>query len=67
MIVIRNTIAHEHGSVVVELEYGEALALAGALRESIAAVAEWEYHIRTGVEKDEAQQLLQEFRRLLKP
>ncbi|HYQ74879.1 hypothetical protein [Cellulomonas sp.] len=67
MMVITSSIAHERGSVVVELEYAEALAIAGALRESIAAVKEWEYHIRTGVEKGEAEQLLQEFRRLLKP
>jgi hypothetical protein len=66
MIVIEKNVADEQGHAVVRLDFGELLALSNALGEVLELIPEWEFHIRTGVERSEAALLHEQVRRLLR-
>ena len=67
MIVIEKDVADGQGHAVVELDFGELLALSTALGETLELIPEWECHMRTGVEKHDAALLHQQVRGLLRP
>jgi hypothetical protein len=67
MIVHSGSVADDQGSVVLSLDLAEVLTISNALNEAVEAISDWEFHVRTGVERAEAQRLHGEIRRLLHP
>ncbi|HEY0189312.1 MAG TPA: hypothetical protein VGC67_17630 [Cellulomonas sp.] len=66
MIVHSNDISDQQGSAEVTLEYEDVLSISNALNEATSAIPDWEYHMRTGVEREDAIRLHGEIKKLLK-
>ena len=61
---IMDTINQNQDEVQVRLTVDEVVAISNGLNEALESLEEWEFHVRMGVTRSEAEGLLEAFREI---